>query len=103
MAIKKEKKKEECKDSYCATHGKCSIRGKRFKGVVKRIIGKRAVIEFERFTYMKKYERYAKSKTRLHAYISECLKDISVNDTVELGECSPINKIMRFIIIKKIK
>jgi small subunit ribosomal protein S17 len=108
---KKEEKTEEeketksesirCKDVRCPFHGKVRIRGRIFKGTVRKIVGRRAVIEFERLIYIKKYERYMKKKTRLHAHIPECIK-IEVNDSVQARECRPLSKIIHFIIIKKL-
>jgi len=104
MAKKKEQEKGiECRDEKCPVHGTISVRRKHFKGTVKKIIGKRAVIEFERFIYSKKYERYSKSKTRFHVYVPECLKNIAIGDLVEVRECKPINKIIHFIMVKRIK
>ncbi len=95
---------EKCDDKKCPLHGELSIRGRHFKGIVKKIVGRRAVVEFERLIYIKKYERFAKASTRLHAYLSKCLADkIKIGDTVEIGECRPLSKIMHFAVIKKIK
>ncbi|MCX8194189.1 MAG: 30S ribosomal protein S17 [Candidatus Pacearchaeota archaeon] len=95
---------EKCDDAKCPFHGNLSIRGKYFKGVVIKTIGKRAVIEFERLIYYKKYERYAKKKTKLHAYLPQCLaKKIRVGDLVRIGEVKPLTKIIHFVVIEKIK
>jgi small subunit ribosomal protein S17 len=97
----KEKNKTECKDLRCPFHGNLGVRGRHFNGMVKKIIGRRAVIEFERPIYYRKYERYASAKTRLHAHIPACLKEkIVVGSSVEIGECRPLSKIMHFVIIK---
>ena len=97
-------KKVECKDKKCPFHGKLKVRGKLFEGTVKKIVQNRAVVEFERLIYYRKYERYAKAKTRLHAYIPECLrKEINVSDKVVVGECRPLSKIIHFVVLKKLK
>jgi len=99
-----EKGSIECKDKKCPFHGNLSIRGRHFKGIVKKIVGNRAVIEFERLVYYKKYERFAKAKTKLHAYLPECLKkEIAVGNLVRIGECRPISKIIHFVVMEKIK
>lgn len=93
--------KTECKDLKCPFHGNLSVRGRHFKGTVKKITGRRAIIEFERPVYYKKYERYAGAKSRLHAYIPECMKEkVTVGSSVEIGECRPLSKMMHFVIIK---
>ena len=95
--------KIKCIDKYCPIHGSTSTRGRSFKGTVIKKFPKRVVIEFERTIYIKKYERYSKRKTKLHARLPECMsKDIHVGDYIEIRECRPISKIVHFIIIKKI-
>ena len=92
-----------CNDKYCPLHGKTSIRGRSFKGRVIRKFPKRVVIEFERTIYIKKYERYSKRKTKLHARLPECMAhDISIGDFIEIKECRPISKIIHFIVVSKI-
>lgn len=102
---KQEKKTEKisCTDKFCPTHGSTSTRGRSFKGKVIRKFPKRVVIEFERTIYIKKYERYSKRKTRLHARLPECMSsEINLEDYIEIRECRPISKIVHFIVIKKI-
>ena len=113
MTRKKEKKETEeakisknfeCNDRKCPFHGELKVRGRHFKGTVKKIMQKRVVIEFERLIYYKKYERYAKEKTKLHAYLPDCMKDsVKVGDRVKIGECRPLSKIIHFVILEKIK
>lgn len=94
----------ECKDEKCPFHGHLSVRGRHFEGVVKKIVGKRAVIEFGRLIRSEKYERFAKAKTKLHAYVPDCLKKtIALGDSVRIRECRPLSKIMHFIVLEKIK
>jgi small subunit ribosomal protein S17 len=97
------KTKIECNDKLCPFHGEMSLRGRSFRGTVIRKFEKRIVIEFERTLYIKKYERYSKRKTKLHARLPECLfSEINIGDYVEIMECRPISKITHFIAIKKI-
>ena len=93
-----------CKDRDCPFHGKLKMRGRTFEGKVKRKFPRRVTLEFERMTYIKKYERYAKSKTKIHARLPLCMEDkINVGDTVIVKECRPLSKIIHFVVIKKIK
>ncbi len=97
-----EKTKTECNDFACPKHGQISLRGRSFKGTVIKKFPKRVVIEFERTIYIKKYERYALRKTKLHARLPECMfKDINLGDYIEIRECRPISKIVHFIVIGK--
>jgi small subunit ribosomal protein S17 len=93
-----------CNDIKCPFHGELSLRGRVFRGEVKKKFSKRIVIEFERTLYLKKYERYAKSKTKLHARLPDCLADsINVGDYIEINECRPLSKIISFVVTKKIR
>lgn len=83
---------------------KINPRGKIFEGKVIKKFPKRVVIEFERMVYVRKYERYAKSKTKIHARLSEEIeKEINVGDLIKVQECRPLSKIIHFVVIKKIK
>jgi len=65
---------------------------------------RRVVIEFERMIYVRKYERYAKEKTRIHARLPDCMKEeVNVGDIIKVQECRPLSKIIHFVVIKKIK
>ena len=98
-----ETKEINCNDKYCSLHGHTSLRGRTFKGKVIRKFPKRVCIEFERTIYIKKYERYSKRKTKLHARLPECMAhDIDIGDYIEIKECRPISKIIHFIVVKKI-
>lgn len=102
---KKTKIKEEnsCTDKFCSKHGSMSVRGRSFKGKVIRKFPQRVVIEFERTIFIKKYERYSKRKTKLHARLPECMiLDVHVGDYIEIKECRPISKIVHFIVTEKI-
>lgn len=103
-SVQKTLEKTECNDERCPFHGNLSIRGRYFKGIVKKIINNRVIIEFERLISFKKYERFAKAKTKLHAYLPTCMKkQIAVGDLVKIGECRPLSKIMHFVVMEKIK
>ena len=93
-----------CKDRNCHIHGNLKSRGKIFEGTVIRKFHKRITIEFERMIYVKKYERYKKSKTKIHARLPVCIeKQIQVGDFIKIQECRPLSKIVHFVVIEKIK
>ncbi len=103
MAEKQTKEKNQCTDFACPKHGKISLRGRSFKGKIISKHPKRIAIEFERTIHIKKYERYSKRKTKLHARLPDCMsKEIHVGDYVEIRECRPISKIIHFIVVRKI-
>lgn len=103
------KKKEEakvvetCKDRDCPFHGNLKTRGKTFKGTVISKNKKRLAIEFERMVYIRKYERYAHTKSKVHARLPECMeKEIQVGDLIKIQECRPLSKIIHFVVIEKL-
>ena len=107
--MEKEKKsieanKENCNDETCWIHGSLKVRGRVFKGYVVKKFPRRIVVEFERTIYIKKYERYAKKQTRIHARLPECMQNsIDAGDYAEIGECRPLSKLIHFVLIKKIE
>jgi small subunit ribosomal protein S17 len=99
-----EKEKNKCQDKDCPFHGELKTRGRIFEGNVIKKFQRRVVIEFERMVYISKYERYKKSKTKLHARLPSCLEnEIKVGDLIRIQECRPLSKIIHFVVIKKIK
>jgi small subunit ribosomal protein S17 len=93
-----------CHDIDCPTHGELSVRGRAFNGKVIRKFHKRIVIEFERTSYIRKYERYVKLRTKLHARLPICIdKDINIGDFVRIMECRPLSKLIHFVVLNKIQ
>ena len=108
---KKMEKKAEAKvvaartdDRDCPIHGNLKARGRVFEGKVIRKFTNRVTIEFERMVYIRKYERYSRSRTKLHARLPSCMeKDIDVGDLIRIQECRPLSKIIHFVVISKVK
>jgi len=97
-------KASSCSDPKCPFHGSLKARGRIFRGVVIKKFPKRIAIEFERTVYIQKYERFANSKTKLHAHVPDCLAEgIAIGDYVEIMECRPLSKIISFVVMKKIR
>ena len=79
-------------------------RGRIFEGHVTKKFPKRVVIEFERPVYIRKYERYLKLKTKLHARLPDELESqVSVGDFIQIRECRPLSKIIHFMVVKRIR
>jgi len=99
-----EKKVPSCADIACPIHGNLKVRGRSFKGYVIRKFHKRIVVEFERVVYVRKYERYMKKKTRIHARLPPCQEDkVEVGDYVLVRECRPLSKLIHFVFLRKVK
>ena len=102
---KKKKMKVElaeagCNEKDCHIHGNLKSRGRTFEGKVIKKFDKRIVIGFERMIYVKKYERYKKSKTKIHARLPVCMeKEINIGDLIKVQECRPLSKIIHFVVI----
>ena len=95
----------ECKDRLCPIHGvkglRIKTRGRVFEGAVVKKLPGRVTIQFERVLYLRKYERYEKRRTKLHARLPDCMKDdVNVGDVIQLGETRPISKMIHFIVTK---
>ena len=96
-------KGKECRDVKCHVHGKLKVHGRVFEGIVTKKFPKRLVIEFERMIYIRKYERYSKKKTKIHARLPDCMShEIKVGDLVKIKECRPLSKIIHFAVIGKV-
>lgn len=92
--------KEEIKAKK-KTKNLVSARGRIYQGRVVKKFPTRVAIELERTVYVKKYERYYKKKTRLHAKLPENI-DVKIGDIVKVQESRPLSKIIHFIVIQKI-
>lgn len=105
--LSKESKKSKLVETYekdCPIHGSLKTRGKVFKGIVVSKNQKRVAIEFERMVYVRKYERYAKTKTKVHARLPTCMeKEVQIGDLIKIQECRPLSKIIHFVVVEKLK
>ena len=101
---KTQKKVAEKENIVRAIEKRIGTRGKIFEGKVIRKFPKRVTIELERNVYVKKYERYARARIRIHARLPKDMeKEIKIGDLIQVRECRPLSKIIHFIVTKKIK
>lgn len=102
--IETKKETTSCTDIKCPFHGELSVRGRSFMGTVISKHPKRLCIEFERTVFIRKFERYAKKKTKIHAKLPDCLANsIEVGDYIEIRQCRQLSKIISFVVVKKIR
>ncbi len=99
---KKNNKKEQKESTDLAVRMPIHTRGRIFEGIVTKKFPTRVVIEIERIAYVKKYERFYKKKSKLHARLLAGLI-INVGDIIQIQECRPLSKIIHAIVIKKVK
>ena len=89
----------ECNDPHCPIHGSLSTYGLEVEGkVVSNKARKMVVVERELLTYIPKYERYARSRSKLHAHLPECM-EANVGDTVVIKQCRRLSKTKNWVVI----
>ncbi len=95
-----------CTDKFCPFHGKeaVKLRGRIFEGEVIQKLPGRVKIQFDRVNYIRKYERFDKRRTKLHARLPDCLREqVHLGDWIQITECRPLSKIIHFFVTKKIR
>lgn len=94
--------KGACVSETCPWHGHLKVRGRVFAGtVVSSKASNTAVVEWNYYNYVPKYERYQRRKTRLSVHSPQCIS-AKEGDAVTIAECRPLSKTKRFVIIEKI-
>lgn len=90
-----------CDDTLCPFHGTTKLRGRMVRGkVASAKPGGNAVIEKQYFNYIKKYMRYEKRRSKIHAHLPPCI-EVEKGDTVTIAECRPLTKTASFVVIEK--
>jgi small subunit ribosomal protein S17 len=80
---------KECNDVNCPFHGTLPVRGQVITGkVVSDKMQGSVVISRDYLHYVKKYKRYEKRSSKIHAHNPSCL-GVKVGDTVKIAESSP--------------
>ena len=88
-----------CSDPKCAWHGKISVRGKVFNGVVRSAKAhKTVVVEWGYHRFVRKYDRYERRKSRVVAHNPPCMH-AREGDRVVIAECRPLSKTKHFIVV----
>lgn len=100
IGVEAKKPKKECSDPKCPWHGRLSLRGRMFTGIVTSDkASKTAVVRWEYNYFLKKYQRYERRHGRVVAYNPECIS-AKKGDTVKIMECRPISKTKSFAVIE---
>lgn len=102
IGLDTEAPKALCESEKCPWHGSLKVRGRMFRG---RIVSSRpaetAVVEWNFYHFIPKYQRSMRKKTRISAHNPKCI-GAKVNDTVRIAECRPLSKTKRFVVIEKL-
>jgi small subunit ribosomal protein S11e len=96
----KEAKDGKYLDKKCPFTGNVSIRGKIIKGMCISTKMKNTIVIHRCYLHLiKKYKRFEKRHSVLHAHCSPCF-DIKEGDVVTVGQCRPLAKTVRFNVMK---
>jgi len=94
--------KETCTDKNCPFHGQINVKNEMFSGkVVKKDINRSATIEWNKSSYVPKYERYAMKRSRMRVHSPTCL-DAQIGQEVVVARTRPLSKTKNHVIIKVI-
>jgi len=92
-----------CNDPKCPWHGYIKVRGVLLKGiVVKTKMQKTVVVKHEYLHYDRKYMRYEKRRSHIHAHKPPCIS-VDVGDEVLIGETRPLAKTVAFVVLQVVK
>jgi len=95
--------KGTCDGENCPWHGHLKIRGRVFTGTVVSAKGSHtAIIQWNYYNFIQKYERYERRKTRIAAHNPKCIS-AKAGDTVRIGECRPISKSKSFVVFERVE
>jgi small subunit ribosomal protein S11e len=87
-------------DKKCPFTGNVSIRGRILRGKVVKMHMKRTIIVRRDYMhFIPKYKRYEKRHRHFPAHVSPAFR-LSLGDVVEVGQCRPLSKTVRFNVIK---
>lgn len=91
---------KDCNDSHCPFHGNMSVRGKLFDGKATSTKARQTItLRRETPVYYKKFKRYARSQSTIHAHVPSCM-EVKEGDTVLTAECRPISKSVSFVVVE---
>ena len=84
-------------------YGTLSVRGQILKGTVLKAKAQRTVVvQIDKMKYDTKYERYARSSSKINAHNPSSVGAIE-GDNVTLMECRPLSKTKSFVVIERKK
>ena len=88
-----------CNDPKCPWHGRLRVRGLVLTGtVIKAKMKGTVVVEREYVYYDRKYKRYEKRRSRIHAHNPPCI-NAKPGDIVVIGETRPLSKTVHFVVL----
>ena len=101
IGIEAKPPKKACEDKNCPFHGSLKLRGRMHFATVKSSKAHRtATVEWPGTTYLAKYERYQKRRTKIKVHNPDCIA-AEKGDYVKIAECRPLSKTKNFVIVEK--
>lgn len=92
-----------CTSEKCPWHGHLKVRGRTFRGTVTSSKAMNtAVVTWNYYRYLHKYERYERRKTNVIVHNPACIA-AKAGDRVVIGECRPLSKGKRFVVCAKLE
>ena len=92
--------RKSCDDELCPFHGVLSVRGKLFTGTIVSTKAKNMAVVAREYPHpVTKYKRYERSRSKMHAYIPECI-DLREGSEVKIAECRRLSKTVSFVVIE---
>ncbi|MEM2282108.1 MAG: 30S ribosomal protein S17 [Candidatus Hadarchaeales archaeon] len=92
---------ETCNDPRCPFHGGLKVRGAILEGkVVSDRMAKTVTVAIERMHLVRKYERYERRTSKIHAHNPPCI-GAKVGDKVKIAECRRLSKTKSFVVVEK--
>jgi small subunit ribosomal protein S17 len=92
-----------CNDKKCPWHGLVRVRGILLVGkVIKARMQNTVVVEREYVVWVKKYKRYERRRSRIHAHNPPCIA-AKEGDIVLIGETRPLAKSVAFVVLGVLK
>ncbi len=88
-----------CEDVRCPFHGGLKVRGRILTGRVVSLSRQTIVIQREYLDKVKKYNRYERRRSKLHAHLPPCI-DLKEGDTASIAECRPLAKTISFVVVQ---
>lgn len=89
---------KSCEDKKCPYHGSLKVRGRSMSGkVVKKDLNRSATVEFQWQSYVPKYERFTKKRSRIKCHNPTCI-NANTGDQVLIVECRKLSKTKSFVI-----
>ncbi|OYT66484.1 30S ribosomal protein S17 [ANME-1 cluster archaeon ex4572_4] len=81
---------KDCEDENCPFHGRLPVRGQILEGVVVSDRAAKTVVVLRSYLKkVRKYERYEKRRSKIHAHNPPCI-NARRGDVVKIAECRPL-------------